>query len=57
MDLTVIPITKPGAANFIFGQSHFIKAVKEALGSTVGAVVCIGIRLAFWEASYKEQLQ
>jgi hypothetical protein len=25
MELTVVPITKPDAANFIFGQSHFIK--------------------------------
>ena len=36
MDLTVVPIVKPDAANFIFGQSHFIKTVEdlhEARGS------------------------
>ena len=27
MELTVVPITKPDAANFIFGQSHFNKTV------------------------------
>jgi hypothetical protein len=27
MELTVVPIVKPDAANFIFGQSHFIKTV------------------------------
>jgi len=27
MDLTVVPIVKPEATNFIFGQSHFIKTV------------------------------
>ena len=25
MELTVVPIVKPDAANFIFGQSHFIR--------------------------------
>jgi len=29
MELTVVPITKPDAANFIFGQSHFIKTVED----------------------------
>jgi adenosine/AMP kinase len=30
MELTVVPIVKPDAANFIFGQSHFIKTVSPA---------------------------
>ena len=29
MELTVVPIVKPDAANFIFGQSHFIKTVED----------------------------
>jgi len=29
MELTVVPITKPDAANFILGQSHFIKTVED----------------------------
>ena len=28
MELTVVPIVKPDDANFIFGQSHFIKTVE-----------------------------
>jgi len=31
MELTVVPIVKPDAANFIFGQSHFIKTVEDLL--------------------------
>jgi adenosine/AMP kinase len=29
MELTVVPIVKPDAANFIFGQSHFIETVED----------------------------
>jgi hypothetical protein len=29
MELTVVPIVKPDAVNFIFGQSHFIKTVED----------------------------
>ena len=29
MELTVVPIVKPDDANFIFGQSHFIKTVED----------------------------
>ena len=29
MELTVVSIVKPDAANFIFGQSHFIKTVED----------------------------
>ncbi len=38
MELTVVPIVKPDAANFIFGQSHFIKTVEDLHEALVGAV-------------------
>ena len=38
MELTVVPIVKPEAANFIFGQSHFIKTVEDIHEALVGAV-------------------
>ena len=38
MDLTVVPIVKPEATNFIFGQSHFIKTVEDLHEALVGAV-------------------
>ena len=53
MELTVVPITKPDAANFIFGQSHFIKTVEDLHEALVGAVPGIRFGLAFCEASGK----
>ena len=53
MDLTVVPIVKPDAANFIFGQSHFIKTVEDLHEALVGAVPGICFGLAFCEASGK----
>src|SRR5205823_3189038 len=53
MDLTVVPIVKPDAINFIFGQSHFIKAVEDLHEALVGAVPGIRFGLAFCEASGK----
>jgi uncharacterized protein len=53
MDLTVVPIVKPDAANFIFGQSHFIKTVEDLHEALVGAVPGIRFGLAFCEASDK----
>ena len=38
MELTVVPIVKPDDANFIFGQSHFIKTVEDLHEALVGAV-------------------
>ncbi len=38
MELTVVPIVKPDAANFIFGHSHFIKTVEDLHEALVGAV-------------------
>src|SRR5260221_1292956 len=53
MDLTVVPIVKPDAANFIFGQSHFIKTVEDIHEALVGTVPGIRFGLAFCEASGK----
>lgn len=38
MEPTVVPIVKPDATNFIFGQSHFIKTVEDLHEALVGAV-------------------
>lgn len=53
MELTVVPIVKPDATNFIFGQSHFIKTVEDLHEALVGAVPGIRFGLAFCEASGK----
>jgi adenosine/AMP kinase len=53
MELTVVPIVKPDAVNFIFGQSHFIKTVEDLHEALVGAVPGIRFGLAFCEASGK----
>ncbi len=53
MDLTVVPIAKPEATNFILGQSHFIKTVEDLHEALVGTVPGIRFGLAFCEASGK----
>ncbi|NUA28785.1 adenosine-specific kinase [Cupriavidus basilensis] len=53
MELTVVPIAKPEATNFIFGQSHFIKTVDDIHEALAGAVPGIRFGLAFCEASGK----
>ena len=53
MELTVVPIVKPDASNFILGQSHFIKTVEDLHEALVGAVPGIQFGLAFCEASGK----
>ena len=53
MELTVVPIAKPDATNFILGQSHFIKTVEDLHEALVGAVPGIRFGLAFCEASGK----
>ena len=53
MELTVVPVTKPEATNFIFGQSHFIKTVEDLHEALVGTVPGISFGLAFCEASGK----
>ena len=51
MELTVVPITKPEAANFIFGQSHFIKTVEDVYEAIVNTSASIKFGIAFNEAS------
>ncbi|MGO4326425.1 adenosine-specific kinase [Cupriavidus sp. 2TAF22] len=53
MELSVVPVSKPEATNFIFGQSHFIKTVDDIHEALVGAVPGIRFGLAFCEASGK----
>ncbi|KJK20082.1 membrane protein [Burkholderiaceae bacterium 16] len=53
MEFIVVPVTKPEATNFIFGQSHFIKTVDDIHEALVGAVPGIRFGLAFCEASGK----
>lgn len=53
MQLTTIRIDKPDAANFILGQTHFIKSVEDIHEALVGAVPGIKFGLAFCEASGK----
>lgn len=51
MQLITVPIDKPDTANFILGQSHFIKSVEDIHEALVGAVPGILFGLAFCEAS------
>jgi adenosine/AMP kinase len=51
MELSVVPIDKPEALNFILGQSHFIKTVEDLHEALVSAVPGIKFGLAFCEAS------
>lgn len=51
MELHTVAITKPDDANFILGQTHFIKTVEDLHEALVGAVPGITFGLAFCEAS------
>jgi hypothetical protein len=51
MQLLTVKIEKPEAANFILGQTHFIKTVEDIHEVLVGAVPGIKFGLAFCEAS------
>jgi len=51
MELQSVRIEKPEAANFILGQTHFIKTVEDVHEALVGAVPGIKFGLAFCEAS------
>jgi adenosine/AMP kinase len=53
MELKIVEIQKPGAINFILGQSHFIKTVEDLHEVLVTAVPGIKFGLAFCEASGK----
>lgn len=53
MELLSVRIDKPETANFILGQTHFIKTVEDVHETLVGAVPGIKFGLAFCEASGK----
>src|SRR5512135_243159 len=53
MQLLTVKIEKPEAANFVLGQTHFIKTVEDIHEALVGAVPGIKFGLAFCEASGK----
>ena len=47
MKLITVKIDKPDGANFILGQTHFIKSVEDIHEALVGAVPGIKFGLAF----------
>ena len=51
MELSLVPIDKPEALNFVLGQTHFIKSVEDIHETLVTAVPGIAFGLAFCEAS------
>jgi adenosine/AMP kinase len=51
MDLLTVKIEKPEAANFILGQSHFIKTVEDIHEAIVAANSQMRFGLAFCESS------
>ena len=53
MQLITVKIEKPETANFILGQTHFIKTVEDIHEALVNAVPGIKFGLAFCEASGK----
>ncbi|MDR7545203.1 MAG: adenosine-specific kinase [Armatimonadota bacterium] len=57
MEITVVPIEKPEAANVILGQSHFIKTVEDLHEALVTAVPGIKFGLAFCESSGKRLIR
>src|SRR5574339_853493 len=53
MEIKTVKIEKPEDANFILGQSHFIKTVEDIHEALVSSVPGIKFGLAFCEASGK----
>ena len=53
MKLVTVKIDKPETANFILGQTHFIKTVEDIHEALVNSVPGIKFGLAFCEASGK----
>ena len=53
MEIQTVKIEKPEDANFILGQSHFIKTVEDIHEALVSTVPGIKFGLAFCEASGK----
>jgi uncharacterized protein len=53
LQLLFVTVAKPDDANFILGQTHFIKSVEDIHEALVGTVPGIKFGLAFCEASGK----
>jgi adenosine/AMP kinase len=53
MDINIVKIDKPETANFILGQSHFIKTVEDVHEALINTVPGIKFGMAFCEASGK----
>jgi len=51
MELSVVPVVKPEATNFIFGQSHFIKTVEDLYETLACSSPHLRFGLAFCESS------
>ncbi len=51
MNLLTITVEKPDAANFILGQSHFIKTVEDLHEAIVGTAPQMRFGIAFCESS------
>lgn len=51
MNLLTVKVEKPESANFILGQSHFIKTVEDIHEAIVGTVPQMRFGLAFCESS------
>ena len=51
MNLLTVKVEKPESANFILGQSHFIKTVEDIHEAIVGTVPQMHFGLAFCESS------
>ena len=51
MDLSLVPIEKPGDMNFILGHSHFIKTVEDLYEAIVQTNPALKFGIAFCEAS------
>lgn len=51
MNLSIVPIEKPGEMNFILGHSHFIKTVEDLYEAIVQTNPSLKFGIAFCEAS------
>ena len=51
MDLHLVPIDKPGDANLVLGQAHFIKTVEDLHEALAGTAPALRFGIAFCEAS------
>ncbi|MDH4071119.1 MAG: adenosine-specific kinase [Ignavibacteria bacterium] len=51
MNISIVPIEKPGEMNFILGHSHFIKTVEDLYEAIVQTNPSLKFGIAFCEAS------